>query len=143
MNTNNKVEHILLVEDDEVDVISVTKQLKQILVPFVLHVATNGYEALDLLLGRHSKPKVPSLPRLIILDIMMPKMNGFEFLKELKKYTEFDHTAIIFLTTSANPSDKQNADELNISGYFIKDKDNQEFFTFCKNFLEKDIFQKQ
>ena len=66
---------ILLVEDDELDVISFERTLKKLNTEFDLFVAHNGKEALNLL----SDAENPVLPDVILLDLNMPKMNGIEF----------------------------------------------------------------
>ena len=71
--------HILLVDDDEVDVQDVQRTFKKNKIANPLYVATNGWEALSMLRGDNGYSKLSPLPKIILLDINMPKMNGIEF----------------------------------------------------------------
>ncbi|MEO6861096.1 MAG: response regulator, partial [Microcoleus sp.] len=75
--------HILLVEDDEVDVMNIRRAFKKNNIVNPLYLATNGLEALAVL-RQESKtdPAMPLARRLILLDLNMPRMNGIEFLRE-------------------------------------------------------------
>jgi len=73
---------ILLIEDDELDVMSVQRALKKIDVSHELLTAYNGVEALELLVGKSGNRIMNPLPDIILLDINMPVMNGWEFLDE-------------------------------------------------------------
>ena len=81
-----------------------------------LYVAHNGLEALELLRGN----KVPNERRLIPLDLNMPKMNGLEFLREVRNDPELRSLTVIVLTTSADERDKVEAYNLNVAGYIVK-----------------------
>jgi CheY-like chemotaxis protein len=107
---------ILLVEDDELDIISVERSLKKIEVDYTLHCAYNGIEALNML--RKSQERV--VPDVILLDLNMPKMNGVEFLESLRADPNLAHHKVFVMTTSAEISDRAAAEALGISGYVIK-----------------------
>jgi len=109
---------ILLVEDDELDVISVQRSLKKLDQEYELHNAYNGVEALELLRGRKGHDGIN--PDVILLDLNMPKMNGIEFLKELRKDERLKDVKVFIMTTSGEESDRKEADQLGISGYLIK-----------------------
>lgn len=108
---------ILLVEDDELDVISVDRSLKKINLEIELHTAYNGIEALSMLKGEQ---RLDPLPDIILLDLNMPKMNGLEFLSELRKDKEFDGIKVFVMTTSNEEQDRVATEKLGISGYIIK-----------------------
>lgn len=91
--------HLLLVEDDEVDVMNVRRAFKRNNITNPLYVANNGLEALLMLRGNGEAPVVPPQRRLILLDINMPKMNGIEFLRELRADTSLKAIPVIVLTT--------------------------------------------
>lgn len=80
----NPIVNILLVDDDSVDVMNVQRAFKKNNITNPLFVAYNGVEALDLLRGTNGAQKPDPLPRIIMLDINMPKMGGLEFLKHLR-----------------------------------------------------------
>ena len=107
---------ILLVEDDELDVISVQRTLKKLEAGYELYTAYNGKEALSLLSG--ANPTV--LPDVILLDLNMPKMNGIEFLKILRNDERLKDIKVFIITTSAETIDRDVAEGLGISGYIIK-----------------------
>lgn len=107
--------NILLVEDDEVDVMNVRRAFKKNNISNPLFVAHNGLEALEML----RSGQVP-FPHIIILDINMPKMNGIEFLKELRSDEKFKSASVFVMTTSNEDSDKINAYNFNVAGYILK-----------------------
>ncbi|MEM8805593.1 MAG: response regulator [Cyanobacteria bacterium P01_G01_bin.38] len=116
---DEKVTNILLVEDDAVDVMNVQRAFKKSNVTNPLYLAGNGLEALDLL--RKDSGTIPESGRLIILlDLNMPKMNGIEFLQELRQDPSLMHIPVIVLTTSDEEQDRVNAYNLNVAGYIVK-----------------------
>lgn len=116
-----KVINILLVEDDEVDVMNVKRAFKKNNITNPLYVAGNGLEALAMLRGQEGKPPIiPTHRRLILLDLNMPKMNGIEFLQELRAVPELKATPVIVLSTSDEDKDKIEAYNLNVAGYILK-----------------------
>lgn len=92
-------------------------------VPHQLHTAFNGEEALDLLLGRNGAEAIRPLPEVILLDLNMPRMNGHEFLAELRGNPEFHHIPVFITTTSSMDVDRLNTDKLGVSGYILKPLD--------------------
>ena len=111
----SKLVNILLVEDDEVDVMNVKRAFSKNKIENPLYVAGNGVEALALL----NDPDVP-MPKIIILDINMPKMNGIEFLRLVRQNDKFKNISVFVMTTSNEDSDKINAYDLNVAGYILK-----------------------
>jgi CheY-like chemotaxis protein len=107
---------ILLVEDDELDIISVERSLKKLESEYVLHSAYNGIEALKML--RDSS--LGLVPDVILLDINMPRMNGIEFLKIIREDKSFKDLKVFIMTTSSEVDDRAEAEKLGISGYIIK-----------------------
>lgn len=117
---SDKYVNILLVEDDEVDIMNVQRAFKKNNITNPLHVARNGLEALDLLRGKNGQIALDPMPKIILLDINMPKMGGIEFLKEIRKDPKFNTTSIFIMTTSNEDSDKIAAYNLNVAGYILK-----------------------
>jgi CheY-like chemotaxis protein len=117
----DKVINILLVEDDTVDVMNVKRAFKKYKITNPLYVAQNGIEALEMLRDRDGQsPRVPESRRLILLDLNMPKMNGLEFLKEIRQDENLKRTPVIVLTTSDEDKDRIEAYNLNVAGYILK-----------------------
>ena len=117
---SDKIVNILLVEDDEVDVMNVQRAFKKNNILNPLSVAHNGVEALDKLRGTNGEPKINPLPRIILLDINMPKMNGLELLKELRADPVLHNISVFVMTTSNDDKDRFEAYNYNVAGYVIK-----------------------
>lgn len=113
---NNSPLNILLVEDDQVDVMNVKRAFEKNHITNPLLVAQNGLEALDKL----RNGAIPQGRRLVLLDLNMPKMNGIEFLRELRNDPALAPTPVVVLTTSNNDRDKINAYNFNVAGYLVK-----------------------
>ena len=107
---------ILLVEDDELDIISVQRCLKKLDTKHVLYIAYNGKEALDML----KRPNHSIKPNVILLDLNMPKMNGIEFLKAIRNDNLLKNIDVFIMTTSAEINDRNTVEQLGVSGYIIK-----------------------
>lgn len=125
---------ILLVDDDDLDVECFTRALKRIKAPNPFFRASDGIEALEFLKGENGKEKI-EYPRIIFLDINMPRMNGFEFLERIKSDKELSQSIIFMLTTSDRSNDIAIANAYNISGYLIKGNVLQ-LADFFENFLK-------
>lgn len=113
---NNSSLNILLVEDDEVDVMNVKRAFDRNHITNPLFVAGNGLEGLEKL----RSGEVPQGRRIVLLDLNMPKMNGIEFLRELRSDPALAPTPVVVLTTSNNDRDKIDAFNLNVAGYLVK-----------------------
>jgi len=115
-----KLLNILLVEDDSLDVMNVQRAFVKNNITNPLHIAFNGVEALNMLRGSNGKPKLNPSPRIILLDINMPKMNGLEFLRELRNDEDLKSVSVFVMTTSNDDQDKIEAYNLNVAGYILK-----------------------
>jgi CheY-like chemotaxis protein len=116
---DEKLLHILLVDDDEVDVMNVQRAFKKNNIVNPLYIANNGLEALDMLRGQGAQV-IPGTRRLILLDLNMPKMNGLEFLRTLREDPELRPLTVVVLTTSDDERDRIEAYNLNVAGYILK-----------------------
>ena len=114
---------VLLVEDDIFDTMTTEKSFAKFNVPHQLHTAFNGEEALDLLLGRNGAEAIRPLPEVILLDLNMPRMNGHEFLTELRANPQIQHIPVFVTTTSGMDVDRLKASEMSVEGYIIKPLD--------------------
>jgi CheY-like chemotaxis protein len=120
--------NILLVEDDEVDILNVKRAFKKNNITNPLYFAGNGLEALEMLRGVDKQPSViPEYRRLILLDLNMPRMNGIEFLQELRADPRLKSIPVVVLTTSAAEQDRVEASQLNVAGYLLKPVQFSEF----------------
>lgn len=107
---------ILLVEDDELDVISVKRTLAKLSYPHELFIAHNGKEAIDFLQSKSAS----TLPDVILLDLNMPRMNGIEFLENIRNEEKYKDLKVFVMTTSNETNDRSRTEDLGISGYIIK-----------------------
>ena len=111
--------HVVLVDDDEVDIMNVQRAFKKNNIANPLYIAHNGLEALDLL--RDKGPVIiPNQRRLVLLDLNMPKMNGLEFLNIVRNDPDLKALPVVVLTTSNEERDKVEAYNLNVAGYILK-----------------------
>jgi len=111
--------NILLVEDDKLDVIDIKRSLDKLNIFYKLTNAKNGEEAITLL-NEQINPDHGPLPDVMLIDINMPKVNGFEVLEYMCDREEFRKIKRFILTTSGDRTDKATADKLGVSGYIIK-----------------------
>ncbi len=124
--TNRQV-HILLVEDDEVDVDFLRRAFVKANIANKVTVARDGYEALEILKGEGGHLRLPR-PYIILLDINMPRMNGLEFLRALRQDAELGSSVVFMLTTSSAQKDMLAAYDEHVAGYFLKQNIATEFF---------------
>ena len=120
---DERVINILLIDDDEVDVMTVKRAFARANISNPIYVATNGLEGLEML----RKDAIPARRRLVLLDINMPKMNGIEFLRELRADPALQSITVVALTTSNADRDRVEAYKLNVAGYLLKPVTFQQF----------------
>ena len=101
---NTQPMEILLVEDNEDDILLEQEALVEVELVNLMYVVRDGEEAMAYL-RREGKYQNAQLPGLILLDINMPKKNGFEVLNEIKADPALMHIPIVMLTTSDSESD--------------------------------------
>ena len=121
--------NILLIDDDEVDCMNVQRAFKKSNISNPLHIAHNGVEGLDMLRGTNNVQKIDPMPRIIMLDINMPKMNGLEFLKEMRADKDLHNISVFIMTTSNDDKDRFEAYNYNVAGYIIKPISFESFVT--------------
>lgn len=113
---------ILLVEDDQVDAMTVRRALKELHVTNPLAHVENGEAALGYLRG-----DAGDRPCIILLDLNMPIMNGIEFLQVVKEDAQLKRIPVVVLTTSEEQQDKVNSFNLGVAGYMAKPVDYRQF----------------
>lgn len=109
---------ILLVEDDDVDAETVIRGFRAARIANTITVARDGVEALQKLRG-NGKAALPR-PNVVLLDLNMPRMNGIEFLQNLRQDSDFDDTVVFVLTTSTAEEDRIRSYKQHIAGYMVK-----------------------
>lgn len=119
MNQPKRDVSLLMVEDDDLDATAITRAFKKLKLTNPLVRAKDGVEALEYLRGENGRTKI-ARPYMILLDLNMPRMDGIEFLAELRKDPTLSNSVIIVLTTSAADKDKVAAYDNHVAGYVIK-----------------------
>jgi CheY-like chemotaxis protein len=113
---------LLHVEDDEDDALLFAKACERAALSAQLHRVRDGEEARDYLLGQAGftdRLKHP-LPQVMVLDLKLPRMNGFEFLKWLRAQEGFAALPVLVFTSSLSREDKARALAEGASSYFVK-----------------------
>jgi len=110
---------VLLVEDNSDDVFITKRAWNKALIKNELYVVEDGEEALDFLF-RKGKYLAAPRPSLMLLDLKMPKVDGFEVIETIKGYDSLKRMPIIVLTTSNRHEDINRAYELGCNAYIVK-----------------------
>lgn len=110
---------ILLVEDNDLDALVIKRILRRLKLDYPIVRASNGEEALNILRsGITEGVLVP--PFIMIVDINMPRMNGFELLDEVIDDPQLSKVPIYMLSSSGSEKDKNKAAKYRIRGYKVK-----------------------
>jgi len=117
---------ILLVDDDEVDREGIIRAFEKGGITNPIIVADDGLHALEILRGTATTPAL-SRPYIILLDLNMPRMNGLEFLEELRNDPGLATSLVFMLTTSSAEADKLAAYAYNIAGFITKQRAAEDF----------------
>jgi CheY-like chemotaxis protein len=113
------IHRILLIDDDIDDQLFFTEVLEDIDPSIVCQVAGNGLEGLEVL-------QQGFIPDLIFLDLNMPAMNGFDFLKEFREEAAWANSSVVIFTTSSHQQDKARAKALGAKAFLTKPNTVQE-----------------
>jgi CheY-like chemotaxis protein len=121
MNDLNNVE-ALLVEDNPSDVELVLKALKKHHLAINLFVARDGTEALDFIFaeGDYAHRNVSAVPKVIFLDLKLPKVNGLEVLRRIKADERTKMIPVVVLTSSTEEDDVIESYQLGVNSYIVK-----------------------
>ena len=117
---------LLLVEDNEGDVEMTQRALREHKPTCNISVANDGIEALDFLYKRGNFTGVPT-PQLIFLDLNMPRMDGKQFLENMKADPQLVAIPVLMLTSSQSPTDIRECYERHASCYIVKPFDSKQF----------------
>ena len=117
---------VLLVEDDLADVLMVEEALATFPVPTRLHVATDGIEATAFLRREGMHAKAPR-PAFVLLDLNMPRKDGFEVLHEVKNDEKLSVIPIVVFSTSDEPQQIRRSYVARANAYVVKPMDADDF----------------
>ncbi len=112
---------IIIVEDDPNDAELITRSLKKHNLANKLVLLKDGAEALDFLFGKGSFAQTDDgKPRLILLDLKLPKVNGIEVLRKIKSEERTRKIPVVILTSSREDRDLKDAYDLGVNSYVTK-----------------------
>ncbi|MBZ0167489.1 MAG: response regulator [Candidatus Omnitrophica bacterium] len=134
--TEERIINILLVEDSEVDVKITLRAFRNTLPATNVLVANDGIEALEFLRneGRFAELEKYPKPDVILMDINMPKLNGFDALRKLKEDGQLRSIPVIMLTSSNNEQDVAMSYSGGAAGYIQKPVNYGDFCEVVKKF---------
>jgi CheY-like chemotaxis protein len=122
--------NILLVDDDDGDAHAVQRTFRKARIANPIRRAIDGLDALEILRGANGKPELTS-PRLLLVDLNMPRMNGIELVTVLRSDEVLRQLVVFILTTSKRDEDMLAAYDLNVAGYIVKEKAGEDFLQLC------------
>lgn len=114
--------HILLVEDNRMDVELTLDAFNEAKLGNTVHVASDGDEALDYLFGRGEyadRNKYP-LPDMVLLDLKLPRVDGFEVLRQIKSAAGLKRLPVVILTSSKEEGDRALSYDIGANSYLVK-----------------------
>lgn len=110
---------VLLVDDDDVALEGVLRSFRTHKVPCRTLTAEDGAEALAILRGAHAEKRLQT-PVIVLLDVNMPGMDGFQFLEAVRQDAALRRTVVFMLSTSARDQDRSRAYDDHVAGYMVK-----------------------
>jgi CheY-like chemotaxis protein len=114
--------HILLVEDNRMDVELTLDAFKEAKLLNTIHVAPDGQEALDYLFGhgKYTDREFFPLPGLVLLDLKLPRVDGFEVLRQVKSTPVLKRLPVVILTSSKEEGDRSLSYDIGANSYLVK-----------------------
>ncbi|GAB3317177.1 response regulator [Larkinella ripae] len=112
---------VFIVDDDEDDQFLLQQVFRQYSPECRIKTLVNGVELLDAL------QTISDLPALVLLDLNMPLMSGFEALAQIRQNGAYDSLPVVILTTSSLPEDQERAEQLKATGFVTKPADMEEY----------------
>ncbi|MBN1876041.1 MAG: response regulator [Anaerolineae bacterium] len=118
----NQSAHILLVEDNRMDVELTLDAFHEAKLLNTIYIASNGQEALDYLFGRgkYTDRNAFPLPNLILLDLKLPGIDGFEVLRQIKSTPILKRLPVVILTSSKEEGDRALSYDRGANSYLVK-----------------------
>jgi two-component system response regulator len=128
MNETNAVE-LLLVEDNPQDLDLALRALRKANLSNRIHVARDGAEALEFIFceGPHATRHITDGPKVILLDLKLPKIDGLEVLKRIKGDVRTKMIPVVVLTSSKEQSDVVESYKLGVNSYIVKPVNFEQF----------------
>jgi two-component system response regulator len=113
---------ILIVEDDPLDLELVLRALRKANLSSRIQIARDGLEALQFILcqGPHSERIIENDPKIILLDLKLPKLDGLEVVKRLKSDPRTQSIPVVMFTSSKEQNDVIRSYDLGVNSYIVK-----------------------
>src|ERR1700704_4437469 len=125
---------ILLVEDDDVDAMTVVRGLDGAKIANPLVRARDGMEALEMPRGSKNRPKLPP-PYVLLVDIRLPKLDGLGLVRAIRNDPALQRTIVFMLTTSDSDRDRAAAYDSHVAGYIVK-SDTQDHYSRLASMID-------
>lgn len=126
---------VLLVDDDDVATEGVLRSFRKLGVRCHTVMAEDGQVALEILRDQHPERRLKA-PYLVLLDLNMPRMDGFQFLEAIRRDPALKQTVVFVLTTSSRDTDRTRAYNENVAGFMVKSAVGPQF-SLLASFLDK------
>lgn len=125
---SNEVE-MLLVEDNPNDVELTVRALKKRKLANKIHIAKDGAQALEFIFatGAYKDRAIEHKPKVVLLDLKLPKVNGIEVLREIKTDERIKGIPVVVLTSSQEERDRVESYQLGVNSYLVKPVDFSQF----------------
>ncbi len=123
---------MLLVEDEPNDIELIQLALENYRFMEQMDIVEDGEQALQYLFGTGGDNLKQPLPRLILLDLKLPKMNGIQVLEAIRRNPRTKNLVVVVMTSSAEDTDIQSCYDLGVNSYLIKPFDFQQFIDIAR-----------
>lgn len=139
-NSDSRRLHILLIEDNQDHIEIIKRALFDQFKNPEIYLATNGQDALNFLFKSQYETEIPNRLDLIVLDLKLPKVDGYQVLQQVKAHNIMRSIPMVVLTTSSRYDDRERTDALGVDLFITKPG---HFFGFVEIFKQIKLILKQ
>jgi CheY-like chemotaxis protein len=123
---------LLLIDDDPNDIELIQLAIRDLSFIRTLDILSDGEQAVNYLFGTTTQPPVRELPRLVLMDLKLPKLTGVEVLREIRQNPMTRYLPVVIMTSSSEESDLRACYNLGVNSYVVKPLDFQRFQDLAK-----------